>query len=210
MTNPSLFADVFAGGSGEGGAAGGTWAGGGSGGAWAATGEGNMATAAASTISSLFIIPIELIDIGLPSWGSGSSRPLARRLPGREHTLVAPAEVVERRVVEDGGSGVADVQKQVEEPRMARLGANAMRELDGVAERGQRAVHHAHDVAEEDLRRRPPQPVATAAAALARDDAPVLERDENRLQELLRDLLRLRDLVDLDQTPILRVCEVDD
>ena len=62
----------------------------------------------------------------------------ARLRPGR--VRLRSTRSCEARVVEDGGGGVAHVQEQVEEARVARLGLDAVGELDRVAERGQRAV----------------------------------------------------------------------
>ena len=60
------------------------------------------------------------------------------------------------------------VEEQVEEAGVARLGLDAVGELDRVAERRQRPVDAAHHLAQHHLRGRPPQPVAAFPAALAR------------------------------------------
>src|SRR5205085_5683092 len=87
---------------------------------------------------------------------------------------------------------------------------HAMGELRGVAEGRERAVDEAHHLADRDRSRRPPQPVPALAAAPARHDAGVLQGDEDPLEELLGDLLTLRDVADLHELIPFRLGEVEE
>ena len=113
-------------------------------------------------------------------------------------------------MVEDGRGRVAHVEEEVEQPRVARLRAHAVGQLHGVAEGGEGAVHDADHLAYEDLRGGATEAIAAFAAPLAGHEAGVLERDQDALQELLRDGLLLRDLVDLHEPPRVRFRQVEE
>ena len=86
----------------------------------------------------------------------------------------------------------SDLGKVASQKRKARRISGPLRADDRVGERGQGPVDDAHDVPHADLLGGPTQPIAALPAPTARDDAGVLERDQDALQKLLRDRLGLR------------------
>ena len=67
-----------------------------------------------------------------------------------------------------------------------------------------------HDVPDQDLLRRPPQAVAALAATLARDDARVLEGQQDPLEELLGDPLLLGDGAGRHEPALVGLGQVDE
>jgi hypothetical protein len=106
-------------------------------------------------------------------------------------------------VVDDRSGRVAHVQQHVEQARVAPFRADAPLQLDHVAERCQRPVHQPHHVSQNDLAGRSAQPVAALAPALADHQPCVLQKHQDRFQELLRDLLVGRHAPDLDDAAAL-------
>jgi hypothetical protein len=101
-------------------------------------------------------------------------------------------------VIHDRSGSVAHVEQHLEQPGVAPLAAHATLQLDHVAERGERPVHQPDHVSQDDLVRRAAQPIPALAPALAHDQPGVLQQYQDRLEELLGDLLLRRDAVDLD------------
>ena len=88
-----------------------------------------------------------------------------------------------------------------------RFGAPRVFDLLGAdaAHVRERAVDGANHVGDRDLCRRPGEPVAALCAALAADEAVVPKVAEDVLEELERDLLRLRDPLAFDR-PVVACC----
>ena len=127
-----------------------------------------------------------------------------------EDPPVAFEEVGQGGVVEDGGGGVSNVEEEVEEAGVARLGPHQARELGGIAERGERPVEEPHDVSDDDLGGRVAKLVAPLPAPSALHDPGVLEGQEDRLEELLGNPLALGDLVGRDRPSVPPFREVEE
>jgi hypothetical protein len=127
-----------------------------------------------------------------------------------EEAPVALEEVGQGRVVEDGGSGVTNVEEEVEEPGVTGLGLHEANELGGISERRERPVEEPHDVSDDDLGRRAAKLVASFPSPPAHHDPGVLEGQEDRLEELLGNPLPLGDLVRREDPPVPPFREVDE
>jgi hypothetical protein len=127
-----------------------------------------------------------------------------------EDPPVAFEEAGQGGVVEDGGGGVPDLEEEVEEAGVAGFGPHQAGELDGIAEWGERPVEEPHDVSDDDLGGRAAKLVAPVPAPATLHDPGVLERQEDRLEELLGNPLALGDLVGRDGPSAPPFREVDE
>lgn len=105
----------------------------------------------------------------------------------------------ERSIVHDARGGIADVEEKLKERPVLDVGLDAAAERVGVLEGRQRTVDAAQNLAQKDLVGRALELVATVRAADADDDAHALEVAQDRLQELLRQLLFLSNVADPDR-----------
>jgi hypothetical protein len=91
---------------------------------------------------------------------------------------------------------------------VAELGLHPASQVGGVRERSEGTVEEPDDVADDDLRRGAAEPIAPFPSPPARHDPGVLQGEEDRLQELLRDLLPLGDLAGRDDPAVPPLGEV--
>ena len=111
---------------------------------------------------------------------------------------VVSDQISERRVVEDAGGRVTNIEKHLIKGAVQQIAVNEFAQLFGVAERGEWAVDEANDLAEMDVGGFAAQLVATLGAAHALHHAGILEFEQDQFQELLGENLFVGDVADLD------------
>jgi hypothetical protein len=101
-------------------------------------------------------------------------------------------------VVEDAGGRVTNVEKNLVKGAVRQIAVDEFAQLVGVAERRERTVDEADDLAEMDVGGFAAQLVAALGATHTLHHAGVLEFEEDQFQELLGENLFVGDVADLD------------
>src|SRR5579859_1743119 len=107
-------------------------------------------------------------------------------------------QVGQSRVIEDAGCGVAYVEKDLVESAVGQIAVNQFAQLLGIAERRERTVNQADDLAKMDVGWISSQLVTALGPADALNHAGVFEFEQDKLEEFFRERLFIGDVANLD------------
>lgn len=126
--------------------------------------------------------------------------------------IVVGCKLLQRHVVEDGGDRVADIAHRLAHMTVDRVGAiiaGLKRGAAGAADRRQRPIQRADDLADADVGGGTRQRIAAARALLRAKDAGIAQFEKDRVQELLRNIVSRGDLGDEGGLSGLKLSQVD-